>query len=80
MNISLNNAWATWIVLAVVLNLAAIVISVLKKGNNAQSIRAVAVVGTIFGSVWLGLASLIWAAIDFLVPAGVIKVPGAKKK
>ena len=80
MNITFNNSWATWVVLATILNMAAIFVSVLKQGKNAQTIRAIAVVGTFIGSVWLGLVSLVWAGLDFLIPSGAIKIPKTPKK
>jgi hypothetical protein len=83
MIVSLNSGLVILNVLAVIFSLAAIAVSVLRKGANAQAVRAVAVVGVFTMGFWLGLAALVWAVVDFVLPSADIKIttakPGKKK-
>jgi hypothetical protein len=67
-------------VLAVLMGLAAIAVSILKKGSNAQAIRAVAVVAIFTFGFMTGLAAVAWAVLDFVVPNTGIKITAKKKK
>jgi len=79
MSISLNEAWILWNVIIVLLNLSALVVTIVKPGKNAQTIRAIAVVGVFSFRFWLGFTAIIWALIDVFFPNISIKVPGIKQ-
>ena len=53
------------IILAVLFGLAAIAVTILKPGPNNQAIRALGVVGIFAPAIWVALAAIVWAAIEF---------------
>jgi len=79
MTISLNEGWILWNVLIVLLNIAALIITIVKPGKNAQTIRAIAVVGAFSFRFWLGLTAVVWALVDVFFPNITIKLPEVTK-
>jgi len=79
LNISLSEGLILWNVLCFLLNIAALCVTIVKPGKNAQTIRAIAVVGAFTFRFWLGLTSIVWALIDVFFPNISIKIPEVKK-
>lgn len=63
-----STAWAMVKVLAILLGIAAVIISVLKPGKSAQAVRAVGVVAIFSAGFWVGLAAAVWAVLDYVLP------------
>ncbi|MDR2770287.1 MAG: hypothetical protein LBB08_02450 [Rickettsiales bacterium] len=75
MDLNFSSAW-----LWVVFGIAALAVSVVKPGKNAQAIRAVAVVGTVAATFWLCAVALGWSVMDFLLPDAEIKISRKPEK
>lgn len=52
-------------ILAVLIGLCAILATAVKSGKNAQAIRAAGLVGIFAPALWVSVAALIWAVIEF---------------
>lgn len=79
MSASLNEGFLLWNVLIFAINIAALIVTIVKPGKNVQTVRAIAVVGVFSFSLWLGLTSLAWALIDIFFPNMKIFLPQVKK-
>ncbi|MCL2338945.1 MAG: hypothetical protein FWC51_03270 [Proteobacteria bacterium] len=64
------------LVLAVLFGVAAFVITYLKKTENNQAIRALAVVSVFAGAFWVSVVTLVWAVLEY---AGVLDMKKGKK-
>jgi len=64
------------LILAVLFGVAAFVLTYMKKTENNQAIRALAIVSIFAGAFWVSVAGLVWAVLEY---ADVLHV-GKKKK
>jgi len=66
--------------MAIIIGVLAIAISIVRPGNNSQAIRAVAVIGILTMGFGLGVAALIWALLDMVLPEVELTVKDIDRK
>ena len=69
-------------VLPIAFGTAALIISAVRPGKNAASVRAVAVVALFASLFWVGIAAIVWALWDAFFPnVGItLRLPEIKVK
>ena len=62
------------LVLAVVLGVSALLLTWVKPGKSAASIRILGIVGALIPALWVSVVAIVWAVAEF-----IMEQPAAKK-